>query len=83
VFAIASFPSYSTCITPIDASTMSDNVKVAVTQHEPIWFDLAANVEKTCRLIEEAASNGAKLIAFPEVWMSGYPAWIWYAFTTP
>ncbi|KAJ4378656.1 hypothetical protein N0V86_005526 [Didymella sp. IMI 355093] len=50
---------------------MSDIVKVAVTQHEPIWFDLQATVDKTCRLIEEAASNGAKLIAFPEVWVSG------------
>ncbi|KAF2878239.1 cyanide hydratase/nitrilase-like protein [Massariosphaeria phaeospora] len=52
-------------------------VKVAVTQHEPVWFDLAATVDKTCRLIEEAASEGAKLIAFPEVWIPGYPLWIW------
>ncbi|KAJ4369880.1 hypothetical protein N0V83_005644 [Neocucurbitaria cava] len=52
-------------------------VKVAVTQHEPVWFDLEATVDKTCRLIEEAASNGAKLVAFPEVWITGYPAWIW------
>ncbi|KAJ4401716.1 hypothetical protein N0V91_007757 [Didymella pomorum] len=56
---------------------MSNTVKVAVTQHEPVWFDLQATVDKTCRLIEEAASNGAKLIAFPEVWITGYPAWIW------
>ncbi|KAH7393067.1 cyanide hydratase/nitrilase-like protein [Pyrenochaeta sp. MPI-SDFR-AT-0127] len=56
---------------------MANVVKVAVTQHEPVWFDLAATVEKTCRLIEEAGSNGAKLIAFPEVWITGYPAWIW------
>jgi nitrilase len=56
---------------------MSSSVKVAVTQHEPVWLDLAATVEKTCRLIEEAASNGAKLIAFPEVWIPGYPGWIW------
>lgn len=57
---------------------MANVVKVAVTQHEPIWFDLDATVDKTCRLIEEAASNGAKLIAFPEVWLCGYPAWIWF-----
>ena len=56
---------------------MSKVVKVAVTQHEPVWFDLQATVDKTCRLIEEAASNGAQLIAFPEVWITGYPAWIW------
>lgn len=59
-------------------SIMSNTVKVAVTQHEPVWFDLQATVDKTCRLIEEAASNGAKLIAFPEVWITGYPAWIWF-----
>ncbi|KAI8943584.1 hypothetical protein NX059_001578 [Plenodomus lindquistii] len=54
-----------------------DTVKVAVTQHEPVWFDLQATVNKTCKLIEEASQNGAKLIAFPEVWIMGYPAWIW------
>ncbi|KAH7073509.1 cyanide hydratase/nitrilase-like protein [Paraphoma chrysanthemicola] len=56
---------------------MANIVKVAVTQHEPVWFDLEATVDKTCRLIEEAASGGAQLIAFPEVWITGYPAWIW------
>jgi nitrilase len=58
---------------------MSTTVKVAVTQHEPIWFDLAATVEKTCHLIKVAAESGAKMIVFPEVWIPGYPAWIWYA----
>jgi nitrilase len=58
---------------------MSNTVKVAVTQQEPLWFDLAGTVDKTCRLIEEAANNGAKLITFPEVWITGYPMWIWSA----
>lgn len=53
-------------------------VKVAVTQQEPLWLDLAGTVDKTCRLIEEAASNGAKLVAFPEVFIAGYPMWVWY-----
>ncbi|KAH7117715.1 carbon-nitrogen hydrolase [Dendryphion nanum] len=52
-------------------------VKVAVTQQEPLWFDLEGTVDKTCRMIEEAGSNGAKLIAFPEVWACGHPLWIW------
>ncbi|KAF1923779.1 uncharacterized protein M421DRAFT_9390 [Didymella exigua CBS 183.55] len=56
---------------------MSTTVKVAVTQHEPVWFDLQATADKTRCLIEEAASNGAKLVAFPEVWIMGYPVWIW------
>ncbi|KAK1979889.1 carbon-nitrogen hydrolase [Colletotrichum cereale] len=53
------------------------SVKVAVTQAEPSWIDLPAAVEKTCTLIKEAASNGAQLVAFPECWIPGYPAWIW------
>ncbi|KAF2760361.1 carbon-nitrogen hydrolase [Pseudovirgaria hyperparasitica] len=56
---------------------MSKNVKVAITQHEPVWLDLQGTVAKTCALIKEAAAGGAKLIAFPEMWVPGYPAWIW------
>lgn len=54
-----------------------NTVRVAVTQHEPAYLDLEAGVVKTCKLIAEAAAAGAKLIAFPEVWIPGYPAWIW------
>jgi nitrilase len=54
--------------------------RVAATQCEPVWLDLAATVAKTCHLIKEAAGNGAKLIAFPECWVSGYPIWIWSVF---
>jgi nitrilase len=57
--------------------TNSSLVRVAVTQAEPEWLDLEASVAKTCKLIEEAASNGAKLVAFPECFVTGYPAWIW------
>ncbi|KAF7550244.1 hypothetical protein G7Z17_g5868 [Cylindrodendrum hubeiense] len=56
---------------------MSPTVRAAVTQAEPVWADLQGAVEKTCKLIGEAASNGAQIIAFPEVWIPGYPAWIW------
>ncbi|KAK4871040.1 hypothetical protein LT330_000277 [Penicillium expansum] len=55
----------------------SKTTRVAVTQAEPEWLDLAAGVVKTCSLIAEAAQNGAKLIAFPECWIPGYPCWIW------
>lgn len=56
------------------------NIKGAVTQAEPEWLDPDKTVEKTCRLVEEAAANGAKLVTFPECWIPGYPAWIWYAY---
>lgn len=51
--------------------------KVAVSQAEPCWFDLAAGVKKTIKLIEEASTNGASLIAFSEVWLPGYPNFVW------
>lgn len=56
---------------------MSSTIKVAVTQAEPEWLDLAAAVEKTCELITEAANKDCKLVAFPECWIPGYPCWIW------
>ncbi|KAJ5728540.1 carbon-nitrogen hydrolase [Penicillium malachiteum] len=55
----------------------SKTVRVAVTQSEPAWLDLAEGVKKTCELIEEAGKQGASLIAFPECWIPGYPCWIW------
>jgi hypothetical protein len=55
----------------------NQSVRVAVTQAEPAWLDLQGAVAKTCDLIHEAAANGAQLIAFPEVWIPGYPGWIW------
>ncbi len=51
--------------------------KVAAVQAAPVYLDLDATVEKSVRIIEEAASNGAKLIGFPEGFLPGYP---WFAF---
>ncbi|WP_293396035.1 carbon-nitrogen hydrolase family protein [Nevskia sp.] len=52
-------------------------IRVATVQAAPAFLDLEAGVAKTVRLIEEAAQRGAKLIAFPECWLPGYPWWIW------
>src|ERR1700694_696927 len=38
-------------------------------------FDLQAAVEKTIKYINEAGDNGANVIAFPECWIPGSPAW--------
>lgn len=51
--------------------------RVAAVQASPVLLDLDATVEKTCRLVDEAAGNGAKVIAFPEAFIPGYPWWIW------
>lgn len=45
----------------------------AVVQAAPVLFDLEKTLEKTARLVEEAAAKGAKLILFPEAYISVYP----------
>ena len=49
------------------------SVKVAVVQAAPVLFDCRATVEKTCRLLQEAASGGAQFILFPEAFIPAYP----------
>ena len=33
-------------------------------------------LDRTSALARDAANGGAKLIAFPETWIPGYPAWL-------
>jgi aliphatic nitrilase len=54
--------------------------KVAAVQASPVWLDLDGTVDKSIALIDEAAAKGAKLIAFPETFIPGYP---WYIWTSP
>jgi aliphatic nitrilase len=51
--------------------------KAAAVQTAPVFLDTDATVDKVIRLIEEAAGNGAQLVAFPEVFVAGYPYWSW------
>jgi nitrilase len=50
---------------------------VAAVQAAPIWMNTTATIERACGLIREAASHDARLVAFPEVYVPGYPYWNW------
>ncbi len=51
--------------------------KAAAVQASPVYLDTDATVDKVCRLIAEAAGQGATLTVFPEVFVSAYPYWSW------
>jgi nitrilase len=57
---------------------MTQSVTVAIVQAAPVYYDLAASLDKAATLIAEAAAQGAKLIVFGETWFPGYPAWLDY-----
>jgi nitrilase len=52
-------------------------IKIAAAQSSPVFLNRKKTVEKACKLIQKAGSNGAKLIVFPEAFIPGYPDWVW------
>lgn len=51
--------------------------KAAAVQAAPCFLDSPATIAKSCRLVSEAAANGAGIVVFPEVFVPGYPYWNW------
>jgi nitrilase len=51
-------------------------VRVAAIQAQPILLDLERCTAKAIDLLGQAAARGARLVAFGETWLPGYPAWL-------
>ncbi len=52
-----------------------EKVKVAIAQISSEFLDKEASITRATETIREAGTNGAELVVFPEVWLSGYPYW--------
>ena len=48
---------------------------VAAAHAAPVWLDPARTVDKAADMIAEAARAGARLVAFPESFLPGFPLW--------
>lgn len=51
--------------------------KAATVQTSPVFLNVGKTIDKAISFITEASKNGAQLIAFPEVFIAGYPYWNW------
>jgi aliphatic nitrilase len=49
--------------------------RVAAAHVAPVFLNTERSVDKACSVIEEAAAAGARLIAFPEAFLPGFPLW--------
>jgi nitrilase len=54
----------------------SKRVRVAIAQSSPVYLDKRASLAKALDLIQQPAKTGARLVAFGETWLPGYPAWL-------
>jgi nitrilase len=52
-------------------------VRVAAVQATPVVLDAEATVAKACRLLAEAAGDGAELAVLPETFVALYPSNAW------
>src|SRR5262245_8510827 len=51
----------------------ADSLNIALAQLNPTVGDVAGNAEKVRRARDQAAAQGADLVAFPELFIAGYP----------
>lgn len=53
-------------------------VRVAAAQLAPVYMQRDATIDKACDAIAEARRHGARLLAFPETFLPGYPYFALY-----
>jgi aliphatic nitrilase len=49
----------------------------AAVQTSPVFLNVEKTIDKAISFVKEATANGANLVAFPEVFVAGYPYWNW------
>jgi nitrilase len=52
--------------------------KIAIIQRPPVLLDRAATLTRAVQSVAEAAAAGASLVVLPELYIPGYPSWIWH-----
>lgn len=55
---------------------MSEILIVALAQMAPVWLDREATLDKVVAQVREAAASGARVVAFGEALVPGYPFWL-------
>lgn len=55
---------------------MTTSLRLALAQIAPVWLDRDATLAKVVAAIEEAGARGARLVAFGEGLLPGYPFWV-------
>ncbi len=52
-------------------------MKVAVVQEPPVYLNKTKSIARAVELIASAAKQNCELVVFPEVWLPGYPTFVW------
>jgi len=66
----------------MQTSTTFDTVRIAAVQDTPVVLDAEATIDRALVLAAEAADRGAKLVVFPECFVSLYPTGLWASTAT-
>ncbi|MGH7703070.1 MAG: carbon-nitrogen hydrolase family protein [Gemmatimonadales bacterium] len=55
---------------------MPSTIRVAAVQAAPAFLNLPETLDRLEQWVARAAGEGARIVAFPETWLPGYPAWL-------